>query len=96
MKLFMVLVRQRIDLIPMFDHTRALYFASSFASHVHDLHKEVIDKIAQSNAKYKLRADVRKRLKIFNVGNYVMMQIRPERFLPGTIKKLHARSAGVF
>ena len=52
--------RQRIDLIPMFDHIRASDSASSFASHVHDLHKEVMDKIVQSNANYKLRADVRK------------------------------------
>ena len=60
--------RQPIDLIPMSDHIRASNFTSSFASHVH---KKVIDTIAQSNDKYKLRADVRKGFKIFNVGDYV-------------------------
>ena len=37
--------RQPIDLIPMSDHIRTSDSASSFASHVHDLHKEVMDKI---------------------------------------------------
>jgi len=55
-----------------------------------------MDKIVQSNANYKLRADVRKRLKTFNVGDYMMVWICPEWFPPGTVKKLHARSAGPF
>ena len=88
--------KQPIDLIPMSDHIRASNFTSSFASHVHDLHKEVMDKIAQSNANYKLRADVRKRFKTFNVGDYVNIRIRPEQILPGTVKKLHARSSDPF
>ena len=45
--------RQPINLIPMSDHIRASDFASSFASHVHDLHKEVMDKLVQSNVNYK-------------------------------------------
>jgi len=41
---------------------------SSFASHVHmeshhDLHKKVIDKIAQNNANYEIRIDIRKLFK---------------------------------
>ena len=32
----------------------------------------------------------------FNVGDYVMVQIRPERYPPGIVKKLLARSAGPF
>ena len=55
-----------------------------------------MNKIVQSNANYKLRADVRKRLKIFNVGDYMMVRICLEQFLSGTFKKLHARSAGSF
>jgi len=80
----------------MFDHIRASNSASSFASHVHDLHKEVMDKIVQNNAKYKLRADVRKRLITFNVGDYMKVRIRPARFPPGIVKKLHVRSNGPF
>ena len=81
--------RQLINLIPISDHIRVSDSASSFASYVHDLHKEVMDKIAQSNASYKLRANVRKRFKIFNVGEYVNVRNHPERFPLGTVKKLH-------
>ena len=52
--------------------------------------------IAQSNANYKLRADVRKRFKTSNVGDYINVRIRLERFPPGTVKKLHARNADPF
>ena len=38
--------KQPIDLTPMTNHIRASNFTSSFASHAHDLHKEVMDKIA--------------------------------------------------
>ena len=55
-----------------------------------------MDKIAQNNVNYKLRADIRKRFKTFNVVDRVMVQIRLERFSPETVKKLHARSAGSF
>jgi len=53
--------RQPIDLIPKSDHIRTSDSASLFASHVHDLHKKVMDKIVQSNVNYKLRADVKKK-----------------------------------
>ena len=88
--------RQPIDLIPVADHYRASESALSFASHIHELHKEINNKINESNADYKLRADVKKRFKVFNVDDYVMVRIHPERFPPGTFKKLHARSAGPF
>ena len=55
-----------------------------------------MDKIKQSNFDYKLRADVRRKFITFDIGDLVMVRIRPERFPPGTVKKLHARSAGPF
>jgi len=61
---------------------------------VHDIHKKINDKIAQSNVNYKLQAEVIKRLKTFNVSDYVM--ISPEWFPLRTVKKLHAHSAGPF
>ena len=43
--------------------------ASLFESfHVHKLHKEINDKIAQNNANYKLRIEIWKWFKTFNVG----------------------------
>jgi hypothetical protein len=88
--------RQPIDLIPMSHYHRLSESASAFASHIHDLHKEISNRIAQNNTNYKIRADLRRRFKEFNVGDFVMVRIRPERFPPGTVKKLHARSAGPF
>ena len=52
---------------------------------------EISDRIAQSNVNNKLWADIRKRLKTFNIGEFVMDQIHPKRFSLGTI-----RSAGPF
>ena len=45
---------------------------------------------------HKHLTDKHKRIKIFAEGNYVMIRLQPEQFLPGTLKKLHARSAGPF
>jgi len=44
----------------MSDYYRASTSAFSFASHVHNLHKKISDKIAQSNVNCKLQADVKK------------------------------------
>ena len=61
---------------------------------MHELHKVISDKIKQCNFDYKLEADARRKFKTFYVGHLVMVRIRSERFPPGTVKKLHARSAG--
>ena len=55
--------------------------ASSVASHVHELHEKINDKVAQNNANYMLRADVKNKLKTFNVCD---------------VNKLHACSADSF
>ena len=49
-----------------------------------------------SNEVYKHMANSRKRKKEFNEGDSVMIRLRPERFSPGTMKKLQARGAGPF
>ena len=45
---------------------------------MHELHQETSVRIEYSNINYKLGADVGKKFKTFNVGNYVMIRIRPE------------------
>jgi len=37
---------------------------------MHKLNKETNDWIAENNASYKLQADVKKRLKNFNIGDF--------------------------
>jgi len=88
--------RQAIDLIYMADHYRVFEFTYAFASHVHKLHKKINDEIEQSNVNYKLRADIRKKFKTFNVGDYMMVHVCQKQFFRRTVKKLHARTVGPF
>jgi len=69
------------DLIPMCPKYRIFKPASLFASHLHQLHKEIIHQIEQSNANYKLHADLKRIFKTFEVGDLVMVRIHSERFL---------------
>ena len=85
-----------LDLIPLPVHARVSEPAEHFAQHVRNLHKKIIQKIKISNDAYKKQADSRKRLKEFSVGDFVMIKLRPERFPPGAIKKLHSRSTGPY
>jgi len=80
----------------MTQHPRVSESASTFASHIHDLHKEVSKKIQKSNAQYKFYADLHHRHLEFNEGDYVMTRIHPERFPPGAVKKLTTRNADPF
>jgi len=53
----------------MSDYYRISESASSFVIHMHELHKEISDRIEQSNINYKLRVDIRKKFKTFNIGD---------------------------
>ena len=63
-----------------------------FARHIHDLHVEIRRKISLSNEEYKLATNVGRRSKEFNVGEYVMVRILPERIPKTFSKKLYARA----
>ena len=60
-------------------HMRVSEPAENFAKYIHNLHAEIRRKISLSNEEYKLAADVYQRYKEFNVSEYVMVRIRPER-----------------
>ena len=68
--------------------------AFAFASHAHDLHKKINKKIQETNAHYKSHTDLHRMHLEFSEDNFIMIGIQYERFPPGTIKKLHAHSAG--
>ena len=72
-------LRTPIDLVPLPRHMHVSEPAENFAKHIHDLQVEIMQKISQKNEEYKLVADVHRRSKEFNVGEYVMIRIRPER-----------------
>ena len=80
-----------VSLLP---HMRVSEPAKNFAKHIHDLHVEIRRKISLSNKKYKLAADVHHRYKEFNVGEYVMVRIRPKRIPKTFSKKTFFKSHG--
>ena len=97
MKLCMVIsLGPPIDLIPMSPLQRASESAKSFVCRMSNLHKSISNQITMSNVKYKALADIHRWYKRFNVGNFVMIRLRPERFPPGTFQKLQARGMGPF
>ena len=87
--------KQPIDLVLMaHHHSRVSDSSSAFASHKRALHdKKIKDEMMKNNANHKTSTDLHYKLTIFNVRDYVMVRLRPERFPPKTMKKLHVRSA---
>ena len=74
--------RKPIDLIPLPTHARMSESAESYAQHIKELHKEISKKIQMSNEVYKHMANSHKRMKEFNIGDSVMVKLRPKRFSP--------------
>ena len=81
--------------VPLPPHIRVSKPAENFAKHIYDLHVEIRRNISLSN-EYKLAADMHRRSKEFNVGDYVMVCIRPERIPKMFSKKLYARAMGPY
>lgn len=73
-------LRTPINFIPMSATHRPSEFASTFASHIHSLHKEIHRKIILSNENYKRLIDSHRVYQEFQEGDYVMMKLRPKRF----------------
>ena len=48
------------------------------------------------NANSKASTDFQRLVRSFNIGDYVMVRLIPERFPSGTVKKLHAQNVGPF
>ena len=80
--------RTPIDLIPMSPLHRASESVELFAHRMSELHKTISKQITISNSKYKSIADTHRRYKCFEVGDFVMIRLRPERFSTGTFRKL--------
>ena len=68
--------------------------AENFAKHINDLHAEFRRKISLSNEEYKLTANVHRRSKEFNVGEYVMVHIHPKIISKTFSKKTLCKSNG--
>ena len=88
--------RTPTDLITLPPNARVSQPTSTFALHIHDLHVEIRHKIAMSNDNYKLSVDVHRKDTFFEVGDFVIDHVRPERLPKNSYKKLHARAMGPY
>ena len=70
--------RSPIDLIPMSPLQRAFESTEIFACRMSELHKSLSNQITLNNSTYKSIADVHRSYKHFNVGDFVMVRLRPK------------------
>lgn len=57
---------------------------------MHEFHIDINNQIHASNIKYKTQFDSRRHRLNFNLGDYIMIQIRPKWYPLRTVKKLQA------
>ena len=81
--------RKPLDIVPIDPHVRVSRVRVAFSQHVSQLHQDIHDRVVSQYASYKQAADLHYRARVFQVGDQVMVRLRPERYCPGT-----ARSTG--
>ncbi|KAI9174135.1 hypothetical protein LWI28_012455 [Acer negundo] len=86
--------RSPIDLIPLPSKTRVHRKAEDFVQGLHEVHKQVQEKLLQSVEKYKLAADKKRRHLEFEVGDFVWAVLTKDRFAVGEYNKLAAKKIG--
>ena len=74
----------------------ALVHQLSFGQHLYELHEYIRRQIAISNDNYKSIVNSHKRLQEFDIRDEAMVRVRPERFSPETLKKLHVQRMGPY
>jgi hypothetical protein len=85
-----------LDLTPLPLNSSSSQGAEDFAVHIENLHAEVRRKLVIAAATYKLHADIHRRNVVFEVGDFVLVRLRPKRFPRGAFHKLHHCWAGPF
>ena len=88
--------RKPLDLVLVDPHIRASKDNVAFAQHMSELHQYIHNRITQHNASHKQAPDLHRRQRSFDVGDQVMVQLKPERYSPSTASMLHASSPSPF
>lgn len=70
--------------------------ASQMAERITQLHKEVHDQIAASNAKYKIEADRKRRVQEFTEEDLVLIHLTKGCLPTGSVHKLQRKKFGPF
>nr|GME07556.1 Zinc finger, CCHC-type [Ipomoea batatas] len=88
--------KHAVDLLQLPSSEKIHKQADTMASQVQNVQQEVRAKLEASNAKYKTAADKKRRQKLFNVGDEVMVYLRKERLPTGFYHKLSPKKHGPF
>lgn len=89
-----VVPRGPLDLAPLPDPKRIHGKAADFISSLQQVHKSVAEELAGSAAKYKARADVKRRELLFEPGDLVWVVLTKDRMPAHEYNKLRARKIG--
>lgn len=85
-----------VDLVHLLRGPRVSVAVETMANQAQEVHDQVKQNLANTNAKYKGAANKRRRAKLFKDGDYVMVFLRKKRFPVGTHNKLKPRKYGPY
>ena len=88
--------KHALDLVPLLKLLGMSQVVENMINRIQPMQEEVRQKLEATNAKYKEVANKKRREKIFNVGDLVLVYLRKERFPIGTYKKLKDKKYGPF
>ena len=89
-------LKHALDLVPLPELLGVSQATENMANHIQVMQKEVRQKLEATNAKYKEAANKKRREKIFNVRDLVLVYLRKERFHVGTYNKFKDKKYGSF
>ena len=85
-----------VDLVPLPSLKATSAEAIDYATDLTEIHHQAKERITAYNTKIKGAADARRRPLTYQVGDMVMVRLRPERYAMEKAHKLHPRTAGPF
>ena len=84
----------RVDLVPLPSLKASSTEAVNYATDLTEIHHQAKERITAYNSKIKGTVDARRRFLAYQVGDMVMIRLRPECYAMEKAHKLHPRAAG--